>query len=100
MIPWSALVRHAPAILAAADSLVARARSGRTEAATPDSAERLRKLEQRADESAQLLHDIAKQVVALTAMQESTAKRARAAVALGIAALALAAGAWLFVLLS
>lgn len=102
VIPWTVLVRHAPAILAAADSLLARARPGKAEAATPtpDGAERLRKLERSAEESAQLLHDIAQQVYALTAMQEKSAKRVRGAVALGIAAAALAAGAWLFVLLS
>ncbi len=87
MIPWSALVRHAPTILAAADGLLARARSSKTESAT-------------ANEAAQLLHDIAKQVSALTAMQERTAKRTRIAVALGIAAVALAAGAFMLVLLS
>ena len=100
MIPWAALLRHGPMILAAADTLLARARSSKTEGKTPDSAERLSKLEQSSNESAQLLHDIAKQVHALTAVQTSTAKRAQVAVVLGIAAVALAAGAWMLILLS
>ena len=87
MIPWSALVRHAPMILAAADGLLARARSSKSEGTS-------------ASETAQLLHDIAKQVSALTAMQEQTAKRARLGVALGIAAVALAAAAFLLVVMS
>ena len=100
MIPWAALLRHGPMILAAADALVARARSSRPEGKTPDSAERLSKLEQSSTESAQLLHDIAEQVYALTALQKSTAKRAQVAVVLGIAAVALAAGACMLILLS
>jgi hypothetical protein len=87
-------------ILAAADTLLARARSSKTGGTAPDSAERLRKLEQSSTESAQLLHDIAKQLDALTAVQANTAKRARLAVALASAAVALAAGACMLILLS
>ena len=87
MIPWSVLVRHAPMILGAADRLLARAGASKTDGTV-------------ATETAQLLHDVAQQVTALTAMQDRTAKRARVAVVLGIAALALAAGAFLFVVLS
>ena len=87
MIPWSALVRHAPMLLAAADRLLARAGSTKTDGTV-------------ANEAAQLLHDLAEQVTALTAMQDRTAKRVRVAVALSAAALALAAGAFLFVVLS
>jgi hypothetical protein len=100
MIPWAALLRHGPMILAAADALLARARSSKTGGPPPDSAERLGKLEQSSKESAQLLHDIAQQVLALTAVQKSTAKRAQVAVVLGIAAVALAAGACMLILLS
>jgi len=87
-------------ILAAADTLLARARSSKTGGTTPDSAERLRKLEQSSTESAQLFHDIAKQLEALTAVQANTAKRAQLAVVLAIAAVALAAGACILILLS
>ena len=100
MIPWAALLRHGPMILAAAETLLARARSSKTGGTTSDTAERLSKLEQSSNESAQLLHDIARQVDALTAVQKSTAKRAQVAVVLGIAAVVLAAGACLLILLS
>ena len=100
MIPWAVLLKHGPMILAAADTLLARARSSRPGGATPDGAERLSKLEQSANESAQLLHDIANQVHALTVLQNSTAKRARAAVVLGIVAVALAAIACLLIVMS
>ena len=87
MIPWSVLVRHAPMILAAADKLLARSRAGKTNDTV-------------ANETAQLLHDMAEQVTALTAMHEQTAKRVRVAVVVSVVALALAAGAFLFVMLS
>ncbi len=87
-------------VLAAADTLLARTRSSRTDGTTADSAERLSTLEHRLNESAQLLHDIATQMHALTAAQKNTAKRAQVAVVLAIAAVALAAGACLFILLS
>ena len=87
MIPWSALVRHAPMLLAAADKLLARAGTSKTDGSV-------------ANETAQLLHDLAEQMTALTAMQDRTAKRAQVALVLSIAALALAAGAFLFVVLS
>jgi hypothetical protein len=95
MIPWSALVRHAPALLAAADTLLARARTSRPGGGPQDGAARLHKLEQSAAESAQLLHDMAAQVSALTEMQERTAKRARLAVGLAIGAIVLSAAALL-----
>ncbi len=87
MIPWSVLVRHAPMLLAAADKLLARAGTSKTDGPV-------------ANETAQLLHDMAEQLTALTAMQDRTAKRARLAVVLSIAALALAASAFLFVVLT
>jgi hypothetical protein len=100
MIPWAALLRHAPIILAAADTLLARTRSSKTGGTPPDNAQRLSKLEQSSVESAQLLHDIAKQVDALTKVQTNTAKRAQLAVVLAIAAVVLAAGACILILLS
>jgi hypothetical protein len=87
VIPWSALVRHAPLLLAAADKLLARAGTSKPDGSV-------------ATDTALLLHDLTEQVTALTAMQEQAAKRARLAVALSIAALVVATGALLFVVLS
>ena len=87
MIPWSALVRHAPLLLAAADKLLARAGS-----AKPDGSV--------VNETALLLHDLTEQVTALTALQAHTAKRVRLAVILSGAALVVATGALLVAVLS
>jgi hypothetical protein len=99
VIPWSALVRHAPALLAAADTLLARSRSGKTGAAAADLAGRLHKLEQSAEESTRLLRDIAAQGQALAELQEQTARRVRLALGLALGAVALAAAALVLVLL-
>jgi hypothetical protein len=98
MIPWSALLRHAPVILAAADTLLARATSSRAGGAPQGLEERLAGLERGSRESAQLLHEMAQQVQGLTVMEARTARRARAAVALGAAALAIAVGTLVFVI--
>jgi hypothetical protein len=87
-------------ILAAAETLLVRAKSSNTEGKTQDNSERLSRLEQSAAESAELLHDIAQQMDALSAVQKNTAKRALIAVVLGTTALALALGAWMLILLS
>jgi hypothetical protein len=60
--------------------------------------ERLAGLERGSRESAQLLHEMAQQVQGLTVMEARTARRARAAVALGAAALAIAVGTLVFVI--
>lgn len=90
MIPWTTLLRHAPALLAAADTLLARARSSKPEAMTQGVEERLGRVEQGSRESAQLLRDIAQQINALTIAQEIAAKRARLGLILGIVALIVA----------
>ena len=74
-------------ILAAADRLLARAGTSKTDGTV-------------AKETAELLHEMAQQVTALTALQDRTAKRARVAVVLSIAAFALATAAFLFVVLT
>ena len=87
-------------ILAAAETLLVRARSSNTEDKTQDNTERLNRLEQSSAESAQLLHDIAEQMDALSAVQRSTAKRALVALVLGATALALALVACILILRS
>ena len=87
-------------ILAAAETLLVRARSSNTEDKPQDNTERLNRLEQSSAESAQLLHDIAEQMDALSAVQRSTAKRALVALVLGATALALALVACILILRS
>ena len=90
MIPWSAILRHAPTILAAADALLARTRASSTGGQTKSSEARLRDLEEGARASAQLTQDMAQQIQALTIAHDITARRARVAVGLSVAAAVLA----------
>ena len=90
MIPWSAILRHAPTILAAADALLARTRASSTAGHTRTSEARLGELEEGARASAQLAQDMAQQIQALTLAHDITARRARVAVGLSVAAAVLA----------
>ena len=89
MIPWATILKHAPAILAAADALRARSRASSTDKG-PGIEARLASLEQESRESAQLLQDIAQQIQALAVGQEIAVRRARIALAVAIAAGAVA----------
>ena len=90
MIPWAAILKHAPVMLAAADALLVRAR-GSTERKSQGVDERLTSLEQRDRESAQLIQDMAQQIQALAVAQEGEVRRARIALGVAIAAGVLAA---------
>ena len=85
VIPWALILKHAPAMLAAADALLVRAR-GSAEAKTQGTEARLSSLEQRSSEAAQLLKDMAQQIQAMAVAQEIEVRRARIAVAVAIAA--------------
>ncbi len=74
MIPWAAILKHTPAMLAAADALLARSRGTGTKDKQGTDA-RLASLEQRSSESAQLIQDIAQQIQALALAQEVAARR-------------------------
>ena len=99
VIPWATILRHAPAILAVADALRARARTSSGEDEGPGIEARLASLEQGSRESAQLLQDIAQQIQALAVAQEVAFRRARIAVGVAIAAgvVAICAGIFAFV---
>jgi hypothetical protein len=93
MIPWVAILKHAPTILAAADALLNRVKANDAGDRTRNVDTRLAELEDESRASAQLTQDIAKQLNALTLAQESAARTARRGVALGTAALVLAVAA-------
>ena len=97
MIPWATILKHAPAILAAADALRARARTSSTDKGSGIEA-RVASLEQGSRESAQLLQDIAQQIQALAVAQEVAARRARIALIIAAAAGFVAIGAWIVAL--
>ena len=90
MIPWATILKHAPAILAAADGLLNRVRASDAGDRTRSVDARLAELEDDSRASAQLTQDMAQQINALTLAHESAARKARRGLALGIAALVLA----------
>jgi hypothetical protein len=93
MIPWVAILKHAPAILAAADAL-------RTRVAQHDAGDSARSLDSRLAElegesraAAQLTQDLAQQINALIVAHESAVRMARRSFALSAGALAVAVAA-------
>jgi hypothetical protein len=89
MIPWVAILKHAPAILAAADALRTRVIRNDAGDRTLSVDARLAELEDESRTAAQLTQEIAQQINALTLAHESAARTARRALALAIAALVL-----------
>ena len=90
---WFEILRHAPALLAAAESLIRRSRASRA----PDQS---RSIELRMDElaesqraSAELLQDMAKQIEALASAHADTVQKLRTAIGISIAAAVVAVGA-------
>jgi hypothetical protein len=79
------LLKHSPALIAAADALLARVKANKT-APSQGLDERVAVLEQEVRDSAQLLQDLAQQVSGLTAAHAVAAKRARAAVMVAVVA--------------
>jgi hypothetical protein len=90
MMSWLAILKHAPAILAAAEALRARTiqhdAGDRSQPVEP----RLAELEADARATAQLTQQMAQQINALALAHESAARTARRALAVGIVALAVA----------
>lgn len=90
MIPWAEILKHAPTILAAADTLLTRVRASDAGDRTRGVDARLAELEDDSRAAAQLTQDMAQQITALTLAHESAARAARRGLALGIAALVMA----------
>lgn len=96
---WPLILKHAPAIIAAADALAARVRSGDAGASLRSIGDRVDALEGESDEAATLLQDVARQLNALTLAQQAAARRARTATILAVSAVAVAIGAGILALL-
>lgn len=99
MIPWSFLLRNSPLILAGAEALLTRLRSGEVQRDATDPAERLTRLEESSTETANLLHQLAQQVNTLAAAQRATARRVQIALVAGLFAAVLSLIACLVVVL-
>src|SRR5688572_19944779 len=89
-IPWAAILTHAPAIVAAAERLLARTGPNKIAEKTPGTEARLERMEKASEESARLIQDIAQQLQALAVAQEAAAQRTRRAVIVGAVAVGLA----------
>ena len=90
MIPWVAILKHAPTILAAADALRARVKAADSGDRTRSVDQRLAELEGESRAAAQLTQDMAQQINALALAHASTARQARLAVGLGVVAVVVA----------
>lgn len=98
MIPWSFLLKNSPLILAGADALLTRLKSGPGQR-EGEPTDRLDRLEESSAETARLLHQLAHHVDALSAAQRATAKRVQIALVLGLVAALLSLVAGIVVLL-
>ena len=87
---WFTILRHAPAILAAADTLLKRAKTSRADDHTQNLEARLDDLAASSRASAELLQDMAKQLQAMAVIQAATVRRARLALGMSVAALVIA----------
>jgi hypothetical protein len=89
-IPWAAILTHAPAIVSAAERLLARTGPTKSIDKAQGIEARLERLEKGSAESARLIQDIAQQLQAIAVAQEAAAQRTRVAVIVGAVAAGLA----------
>jgi hypothetical protein len=96
---WLAILKHAPAILSAAEALFLRAKTSGADDHTRSIERRIDELAAASRASAELTQDMAKQLAALTMAQHATARTVRAAIgiSLGAAVVAVAAAVIAFV---
>jgi hypothetical protein len=90
VISWTAILKHAPTILAAADALLTRVKANDAGDRTRSVDARLAELEDESRASAQLMQNMAEQINALTLAHERAARSARHGLVLGIVASVLA----------
>jgi hypothetical protein len=92
-IPWGTILKNAPAILAAADALLAQARQRSVPTEITGDVNVLRRrvaeIDQQQRASAELVRQLADQVNAMAAAAEQSAARLRVAYALAIAGIVL-----------
>lgn len=87
MIPWLAILKHAPAILAAADALRTRVTKHNAGDGSRSVDARFAELEADSRAAAQLTQEMARQINALALAHDSAARTARRGLAIGIIAL-------------
>ena len=83
---WFAILRHAPAILAAAEALFQRAKTSRAHDHTRSIELRIDELAESSRASAELIQDMAKQLQALAMVHDATVRKVRTATGISVAA--------------
>ena len=90
---WFAILRHAPAILSAAEALLHRATTSRADDHTRSIEMRIDELTESSRASAELIQDMAKQLQALAMVQHAQVRQVRAAIGISVAASVVAVAA-------
>ena len=90
---WFEILRHAPALLSAADSLIRRAKTGRASDQSSSIELRINELAESQRASAELLQDMAKQIEALASAHADAIHKLRTAIGISIAAAVVAVAA-------
>ena len=90
---WFAILRHAPAILSAAEALLHRATTSRADDHTRSIEMRIDELTESSRASAELIQDMARQLQALAMVQHAPVRRVRAAIGISVAASVVAVAA-------
>ena len=83
---WFAILRHAPAILSAAEALLHRATTSRADDHTRSIEMRIDELTESSRASAELIQDMARQLQALAMVQHAQVRQVRAAIGISVAA--------------
>jgi hypothetical protein len=83
---WFAILRHAPAILSAAEALFLRTKTSRADDHTRSVEMRIDELAESSRASAEVIQDMAKQLQALAMVHEVTVRKVRAAIGISVAA--------------
>jgi hypothetical protein len=90
---WSAILRHAPAILSGAEALFRRAKASRADDDARSIEMRLDELAESSRASAELIQDMAKQLQALAMVHDAMVRKVRTATGISIAASVVAVAA-------
>ena len=90
---WFALLKHAPAVLSAAEALFQRAKTSRAHDHTRSVEMQIDELAESSRASAELIQDMAKQLQALAMVQDATLRRVRTTTLISVAASAVAVAA-------
>jgi hypothetical protein len=90
---WLAILRHAPAILSAAEALFLRAKTSRAADHTRSMELRIAELAESSRASAELLQDMAKQLQALAMVHDASVRKVQAAIGISVAASVIALAA-------